>query len=446
MRRSKLVFHGKSYLDSPRFTSQNLLSTFDSTPQLNTSQSVLEAVNEALSSKYLLLPSFQADKRGSTASLPHLRSNRQSVHSVPVKENRAPNRKIVSGYAKFLIEKEFIEERKKKKLEIQERIQKSLSIEDSKIMSKDIQMMVSSSIVNSASKKSRSVLKNVDTNASTRCSVDPSVYKHQAICNRILGNHFENNLLFMQIQSTLNSTPKESQVKTSSSLERIPVSKSRKSKRLELQPGSTKSLRPGTLTTVEDQQQRGGRPKVFPPGTIKIIDDARSLNEIDFQSKIYPQSRCIDSEEDLLNMISKFGKKGSEEDKGSSRVKISIKKRDIGIKTAPEVEFASSIKSFGTRSMKNLGCSGRKEEAKKEISKDNQVIEKINELCKGEKRSTSKLGNRLKKQHVKIVKQYKKLGVEVEKLNYDNTLGNWQRSIKNVDQLGEKSTFFNLIM
>jgi len=478
MHRSKLVFHGKSLLDSPRPTTQNLPSTYDTLNHLNTSNSNIDAVvSEALSSKYLLVPSFQPHKRGSGASytsLPHLRS-RQSVHSVPVKESRTPNRKILSGYAKFLIDKEFIEERNQRKKQVQEKIQQSLSIEDTKIMSKDIQMMVSSSIVNSAGKKARSVLRNVDTNSSTRCSVDPSVYKHHAICNRILGNHFENHLLFMQVQSTLNSscTPKESHhhhEKTSSSQERIKVPRLTRS--IDKTPyKSMKNFdrRPITLNSFEDAQIQPRTPaqaNTFPPGTIKIIDDVRSLNEIDFQAKNFPQSKQIDSEEDLLNIINKLGKKkeASEEDKADkapgSRVKISVKKRDnLVVNTAPEIGVATkpSLKTVSTRSMLNTMASFNKlssaTSAKRDSSfnntkrsEDHEAIEKINKLIKGEKRSTSKLGNRLKKQQIKIVKQFKKLGVEVEKLNYNNTMGNWQKSIKNVDQLEQKSVFFNLIM
>jgi len=71
-------------------------------------------------------------------------------------------------------------------------------------------------------------------------------------------------------------------------------------------------------------------------------------------------------------------------------------------------------------------------------------LEKINQLCDGAIQSTSRLGHRLRQQHLRTGKDFVNLDILVERLNYENTIENWEKSVKQANNEEARNLFVNM--
>lgn len=397
------------------------------------------------------------------------------------------NRKLTKGYSKFLEDRDFISRRDEERQKVQEDMKRCLANanESQKMLSNQIQKLITSTIVNDPSKRQRTALKSTDSNI-VNTEVNKYDEKHKQVCSRILGGDFENNFLFMKVQKENNLNPQS--MNNSSFKKPNPMSKACSfsggnsandysiSSRTEPKiKKSSSGVLPLSLTDLGKEKTEKQRERkltsdeieskvpsliALEPESFMGNEEVESFNELPGQTLIFSQTQLCESgfENDKKGMKSSSAARSR---KFLSEVNVSSQRE---IKTKLEETIKKSHGNvFETNFKKNIENSkkykkpGRKyqsfteenvETPNKATPKVNSIktgLDKITQLCDGAIQSTSRLGHRLRQQHLRTGKDFVNLDILVEKLNYENTIENWEKSVKQANSSESKNLFGNVL-
>jgi len=378
------------------------------------------------------------------------------------------NRRLTKNYAKFIEERGFMTRREEEKKKIYEDVKQALAGEDKKIMSNEIQKLIASNIVNDPARKLRTVLRSPSINSNVE---EPNKYdeKHRQICNRILGNNFENNTLFVKIQSenkqsnllkksNSNSKNKNSLIfdlkKEISQDSFLAVNRSKAQKSFcEVLPATLNDLPKENDVNVPSLSIIGGE-------IAKSQEDVETLQDLQCNLvrvvQSYPNVGSYEDLDPIAEIVGPTKAKSLNELTGNPQKEIKskfiIKRKQRNGDTfqanlTKNKQIVSSSKKNLTKphsiSHENINAPGviglsTRDPNKPEI----ESVNKINELCRVAMKSTNKITGKLIKQYSKTGKDYAKLDTKMEKLKYENTIKNWEKSLQQVENT-KKSSFFN---
>ena len=425
----------------------------------------------------------------SSSSLSHLIS--RTTSPCIAENNFVVNRKITKGYAKFLEENEFIERRKEARQKVQEDVKHFFAKENPKIISEDIQQLVASTIINDPIRRLRTVLQPSNTNI-INGEQNQNNYdeKHRQICNRILGNNFENNQLFVKTQKERNTNIQISKRKNCSSM---PLIQSSNSLLIRRKPFSIQCIQDtkneNIQTNTTDNEGNG-------PKSLLEITTLDFLKEKEEQSKInqffshegkstIPSLQHLDNETskenedmDILSTLKSKLFLTSQTSKTRHNKFFTVQKAsrfllenfnsceaNENIHKSPKTKFLIKNKTPKNNEVFQANLQKNKRKVlnirKKKIkshstSQENlsgtvvglssrdlnkpplDVIEKINQLCHGVLQSSNKLGGKIQKEYRKTGREFSRLDIQMEKLKYENTILNWEKSLKQAENMTYK--------
>jgi len=466
--------HNRLFSGPYNLLNQGFNNSERNTPQLSSDITIpINHVNQTLShrqasiSNSMLSPTYAA----STSSTP-----------TGLGPDILLNRRVTKNYARFLEERGFMTRREEEKKKIFEDVKQALAGEDKKIISDDIQKLITSNIVNDPARKLRTVLRSPSINMNIE---EPNKYdeKHRQICNRILGNNFESNTLFVKIQkdnkqsnlllkkSSSNSGSQHSILKHKNSL--ILDIKSPESflagnvNRSKAQKSFCEVL-PSTLNDLaKDKEEKSinkGSDVNVPSLSMigyeltKSQEDTDTLQ--DLQSNIVPviqsNPNIATSIEDLdanpqvkAKSLNELGANSQKDLKSKFIIKKKMHRNgdvfQANLNKNKQIISSSkkSLPKHHSVSHENIPVQGLVGLSTRDLNKPNlDSVNKINELCKVAMKSTNKITGKLIKQYSKTGKEYAKLDTKVEKLKYENTIKNWEKSLQQVENT-KKSSFFN---
>ena len=491
MHRTNLSFQGRLPGLSPKSSFINHGSTLEIPDEEETSHiQGLRIISENPPENHFSLPTIPRKrvniKRLSSNILPKITSQTPTASSNGV---YIINKRLTRGYTKFLEEAEFINRRNTEKQKVYEEVKKKsiISIEDNNGLTKEVQSLITATIVNESCKNQKPVMKPVEGNNFT-VRANLIIEKHKRISSRILGPDFKDNELFFQKQeersSLIHSLQSVKDKSYKNNLEEQSPSRPVHNRHRRNYQSFTEVIS-GTMTSLAKGRSEKDEIKMTEaPGSpqgkslnglnmvkshsIKAMESIGTLNDFEEHMGPLSQTKIAETEEDnilikerndLPSIKARNKLSGIINPRRKSTVKLVLKKKRNDTQTSDEINTTAIIRTSSTIKKTQSPVPSfvlEEEKSPKERNKKGTMnlksinnvpvdcFEMINKLCSGMKRSTNRLGAKLKRQQSKIVKDYSNLDVQMELLNYDNTIENWEKSLKKVQSMEQKGGFLLL--
>ena len=390
------------------------------------------------------------------------------------------NRKLTKGYSKFLDEKEFIHRREEEKIKVQKDLKRSMKNENQKIISSDVKKLIISTIVNKKKPRTRSRKAN---SISENDPLNKHEEKHKQVCSRILGEAYENNLLFVKTHEDRSLITENSKVHTGSQTPNLrAMIKFNEFSNSDLKKGVKKLLftnnerklnraPSGDLSSMysltKGRYKENERPKLsilqdsenrFPTLTLGKGELGKEVEDIATLSDMLKNNQGVFSQHKLGNNTLEVNKPSDDGLKHPKKFlnDLNIQShRDLRLRTNSRrnVDGNRDLFTANHHSEKKILFQNARRGRKYQLSiqdnietrsrtsgavqsfttlNDKDSISKINELCQGAIKSTSNLSLRMRQQHDRTGKELSRLGTRIEKLTFENTIENWENSVKQI--------------
>jgi len=194
--------------------------------------------------------------------------------------------------------------------------------------------------------------------------------------------------------------------------------------------------------------------------SIKGAEDVETLNDLQFQTVIFSQTQLCDSGFGNDRKQAKSSSARSQKVLSETTISSDRETKSRGECTKPKsrgnpelyesnllqnLKATAKLKKSGSRyqsyTKENVGTPIRIDTPTNPIKGS---LNKLNQLCDGAMKSTNRLGLKLRQQQAKTGKDFVNLDTLIEKLTYENTIENWEQSVKQADKIDQRSSLFNM--
>jgi len=450
-----------------------------------------EIVTDSLVTNYYSIPKRSKRNTASYASVSIMPTQSSQVLSLPPtgEPSFARYKRVTRNYVRFLQEKELIDRRSEERNKIKQDLKKSFAGGNPNVFSKDVQELITSSKMYELNKRPKQTADNNNNKVLiTQTTTNVIDDLHKQISYRMFGGDFENNEVFQKNQADNNNN--DAMERTGGAfLEKLNLRISSRTKISPI-PSLKLDMTPSNPSSSQNERKRVKKSMTIPaPTSLASIRRGKSSDNYGSSSKIKSLSSLNSlergkpprSQREIISLNelevtpcqqSDFGSRDIEEAQKEFKIKsLESLRRESHSRGSQNRESGttSNVERFQSNLYRNLKATSRAQrtnmgfhsltsrdltETKSRIALHSEadetskkgVVDEISKLCTGIIKSSSKLGSKLLKQKTKLGNDFKKLDVQMEKFRYVNTLKSWEKSLKQVENIEQKSPFFNILL